>query len=98
MPFRRVRRVRFEVSISSCRLFGLCLFLGTLSVGRGAEERSFEQRLVEGQQLRIGGHYREAEESLTALLREARRQKSDDVLLATVLDRLGNTEQDLANY
>jgi tetratricopeptide (TPR) repeat protein len=57
-----------------------------------------EKRLTECQQKRIAGHYRDAEQSLTALLRDARHQRPGSIFVALVLDSLGSTEQDLANY
>jgi tetratricopeptide (TPR) repeat protein len=65
---------------------------------RPALERSLEERLAEGQQLRAAGRYREAEDVLTRLLPDARRGRSGGVFVAAVLDSLGITEQDLANY
>lgn len=92
------RRVRFEVSRIGIRLVWRSIFCGALALGAYAQEGDFEKRLAEGQQLRIAGRYREAERVLTALLLEAKRREPASVFVAVVLDNLGTTEQDLANY
>jgi len=63
-----------------------------------AQEDDLQKRLREGQQLKAAGRYREAEQALTALLRDARRRDPASIFTAVVLDNLAITEQDLANY
>jgi tetratricopeptide (TPR) repeat protein len=62
------------------------------------QDSNLLQRLTQGQQLRAAGQYHEAEQALTALLKDSRRQEPAGVFVAVVLDNLGATEQDLANY
>ena len=80
------------------RLVGRSIFCGALALGAYAQEGDFQKRLSEGQQLRAAGRFREAEQALTALLREAKRREPASAFPAVVLDNLATTEQDLANY
>src|SRR6185369_5190030 len=79
------------------RLLGLYIS-SVITFGAFAQNPAFEQRLNEGQQERIQGHYNEAKRIFTALLRDAQRQDPAGAFVASVYDNLGMTEQDLANY
>lgn len=80
------------------RLVWRSIFCGGLAFCACAQESGFQQRLADGRQLRAAGHYREAEQALTSLLREAKRREPASVFVTLVLDNLAATEQDLANY
>jgi len=54
--------------------------------------------LSEGRNLRVVGRYAEAQNVFTALLRESEQRSPGSVFVATVLDDLALTEQDLGNF
>lgn len=80
------------------RLVRRCVFSGAMALSAYPQDGHLQGRLVEGQQLRAAGRFRESEQALTALLRDARRRDPGSVFVAVVLDSLGTTEQDLANF
>jgi tetratricopeptide (TPR) repeat protein len=85
------------VSPTGIRLFWLFAFCA-LTFATYAQESDLQKRLTEGQQLKATGEYREAQQALTALVRDAKRREPASVFTALVLDSLAATEQDLANY
>jgi tetratricopeptide (TPR) repeat protein len=75
----------------------LFLLLGALSMNALAQQPDLETRLEQCRQMRISGHYLEAKQALTALLADARR-KPEGTFAVRVMDSLGTTQQDLADY
>jgi tetratricopeptide (TPR) repeat protein len=90
--------VKLEVSQIGIRLVWRAILCSALALGAYAQDGDLQQRLTEGRQLRTAGRYREAEQALTALLREAKRREPASVFVAVVLDSLATTEEELANY
>lgn len=86
------------MSRSGIRLFRLLVLSAALASGIYGQDLALQQHMVDAQQMRAAGHYREAEQNFTEILREARRADPNSVFVAVVLDYLGATQQDLANY
>jgi tetratricopeptide (TPR) repeat protein len=77
----------------------VCAMAASLTFGAAAQTQNAQtQRMIEGQNLRAGGHFAEARKVFTSVLREAEKAQPDSSLVALVLDNLGVTETELGDH
>jgi tetratricopeptide (TPR) repeat protein len=72
----------------------LCALAASLTWGADAQA----QKVMDGQNLRAGGHFAEARKVFTDVLHEAEKTRPNSPFVALVLDNLGVTETELGDH
>ena len=85
------------MSLTGIRIRSLSLICASLGVVF-AQSADADKQLAQGRDLRAAGRYVEAQNVFAALLRESEQQNREGVFVATVLDSLALTKQDLGDF